>query len=351
MTSATELSDVEAMNALLRKTPTQSFCGLRAADTGEQLRVVMHVFPGAQEAQPVVVVADKNGKILTPLTGRKSAPKISIRTAVARVAEEYAMLSHAGKRSAGAQHALNQTIKVEVPSSSEDAFKRMDLREAWAACIFENGVMKCDPRYKSIESKRKAMTAEDFRAYFDELLDEPGAPYYSAVSNQSEDDGCLTVKMKKKLFEINWEPDTDDGTTPFDTKIPNFDEWRAEQTRPSKVVPIKVFHKGKQVGADDYDAIMSIANDVYFVCDIVLYWNQTNKNHTMMQQPREMHIGTTCASRRRSGQSGEEPVAIWKSVDTPTGSKREPEAEVEVDIASVISAGGKKSSKKKARHA
>ena len=348
MASGSEACDLGAMNALLRNTPTQKFCGLRAAATGDQLRVIMHFFPGAKEPQPVVVVADKEGNILTALDGKKSAPKISIRSAVCTIEDEYATLGHSGKRSPGAQHALNQMLKVRVPACSADAFKRMDVRDAWATCTYENGVMKCDPRYKSIESKRKTMTVEEFKTYFYDLLDEPGAPYYSAVSNQSEDDGCTTVRMKKKIFEINWNTDTDDGTTPFDAKISNFEEWRAEQTRPSKAVPITLFDKGKEVEADDYDAVMSTANDVYFVCDIVLYWNHTNKNHTMMQQPREMHIGTTCASRRRAGQSVEEPVAIWKRTDALAGDKRE--ADVEVDIASVISAGGKKASKKKARH-
>jgi hypothetical protein len=304
------------------------------------LKIIPHIFEGQKEKHPVIVVVDAKGDVKTSLAEKKSAPVIECRSPVCYVQEQWASIRMLS-RNAGTGKA-SQMVRL-VPDEGDDvsakALKLLDLRQEWARYYFENGTSKSDPRKKQIESMRKG-SFETFEERFCEMIEMPGAPYFTAFAK-----GDGTMALRKKPCERKWDngsAETVKKPGKHDHLIGNVDELLGSVDYDAEVVLIDLNYKGKSL-IEDYDTVMDKIEVVYVNFYMKLVWSEVNKTATLMTTPRQIVVGGLGPSRSSGSAASEAAVDIFGAISG--GEKRKAST---VDIMEVLKSsgeGGKKARK------
>lgn len=333
---------VERMNAMIAKQPSSRFCALRAKETGERLKFKKIQLVGSTEPQPVLVRVDKDGKVLTNLDNAKTPPTIGVRTPMLKVTRAFAQLARLTTNNLDRASQMIEAGAIGECLLSKEALNLLDVRAAFAQFVHKHGTcMPNDPRKKQIAKERKK-PIEEFEQYIRDLLEGPGAPYATYAANRGElskDKEVADEPMvfRHKPFQRLYPPNDEDRTSEWDKLIPRVDELLDLQSYPCKISPITLYYENKVVKPENYDDIVSRISLAYFTLDMKLLYNDKNKTHTIMVQPKECVIAALGPPR---GKSEEAPVDFSLAMKKPTDASNEEEHPV--DVADVLENAAKK---------
>lgn len=341
-------------NRRIEKSDSVSFTIPGSAKKGIRLGVKKANVDGRQRL--VICVVDKQNNVVGKLPETEQELLTTIHTPMVKIGKSYNVdpESFSGYFDPASNFGLDASVLVDPAGDEEEYHKDMygigqGLIDSFSDTVYETEsfFINKDHQTEKMLTKKKhgtkkdpAMSKEDFRSWFTELVIDKKSPYVSHCAKYLDSETADSLRFGKKLFSKTKEMMDTDFDYLLNGKI---GDMRKKIGYPCRYAPPPIYLNGKQVSPEDYSSVAQRlpGSIVYFKLGANLFTNDDNKVCTVKLWI--LHIVVAHLAEKTGSSESVIDVSCGNSSGDTFGKKR-PASSIEdvLDVAESVDSETKK---------